>query len=176
MTDRPTNKHAKTRGNVPRIPWVWLLVGALVIVAIGIVVLQTQTQQGFVFREGEQELLVLLRNDASGDYLVEYRGRGQIELRSIKPMIAGQILHVDVKQVSVSKDSNQVVLEQPAGTVPTDQAITLQPGDVFDIKVTLRGQSVGGNYMYGFRIGYQDGASEETFELTADFDYEIIVE
>jgi hypothetical protein len=30
--------------------------------------------------------------------------------------------------------------------------------------------------MYGFRIGYQDGASEEIFELTMDFDYEIIVE
>lgn len=176
MTDRTTNKEEKTRGRVARIPWVWLLVSLLVVVAIGIVVLQTQTQQGFVLREGDRDLLVLLRNDASGDYLVEYRGRGEIQLRSIKPMIAGQILHVDVKQVSISKNSNQVILEQPAGTVPAGQTITLQPGDVFNINVTFRGQSVGGNYMYGFRIGYQDGASEETFELTTEFEYEILVE
>ncbi|HEX6302697.1 MAG TPA: hypothetical protein VFZ76_00795 [Anaerolineales bacterium] len=176
MTDRSKSKRAKSRGSLPRIPWIWLLVSALVIVAIVIVVLQTQTRQGFVLQAGERELLVLLRNDASGVYQVEYQGRGQIELQSIKPMIAGQILHVDVRQVSVSKDSNEAVLEQPAGTLPAGQEITLQPGDDFIIRVTLRGQSVGGNYMYGFRIGYQDGASEEIFELTMDFDYEIIVE
>lgn len=176
MTDRRISNQAKIHGIVPGIPWIWLLVGVLVIIAIVIAVLQTQTQQSFLIQAGERELLVLLRNDATGVYQVEYQGRGQVELRSIKPMIAGQILHVDVKQVSVSKDSNEVVLEQPAGKLPAGHEIILQPGDVFVIRVNLLGQSVGGNYMYGFRIGYQDGASEETFELTMDFDYEIIVE
>ncbi len=176
MAARSTSRGVQTRGDVPRIPWIWLVVGALVVVVIGIVVWQTQTQQAFVLQEGDQELLVLLRNDEIGVYQVEYQGRGQVELRSIKPMLAGQILHVDVTRVVVSQASTEVVLEQPAGRLPEGQEITLQPGDVFNIHVTLRGQSIGGNYMYGFRIGYQDGISEETFELTMDFDYEIIVE
>lgn len=176
MTERTSGKNTETRGRLPRIPWILLIAAAVIIVAIGIVVLQTQTQQAFILQEGDQEVLVLIRNESSGVYQVQYRGRGSIELKSIKTMLAGQILHVDVKQVTVSKDSKEVVLQQPGGTLPQGQEITLQPGDVFDIRVTLRGQSIGGNYLYGFRIGYEDGTSQETYELTMDFEYEIIVE
>jgi hypothetical protein len=150
--------------------------GVLVLVAIVALVWQTQTRAAFVLQDGQDQLLVLIRNDASGVYQVQYRGRQPVQLQSIKTMLAGQILHVDVREVAVSKESAEVVLEQPAGALPEGHEISLQPGDVFNIRVTLRGQSIGGNYLYGFRIGYQNGGSEQTFELVMDFDYEIIVE
>ena len=176
MTNQGRDRAAENRGSVPRIPWIWLVAGALVLVAIVALVWQTQTRAAFVLQDGQEELLVLIRNDASGIYQVQYRGRQPVQLQWIKPMLAGQILHVDVREVAVSKDSAEGVLEQPAGTLPEAQEISLQPGDVFNIRVTVRGQSIGGNYLYGFRIGYQDGGGEQTFELVMDFDYAIIVE
>lgn len=176
MPNQRRDRTAQNRGSVPQIPWIWLVAGVLVLVAIVALVWQTQTRAAFVLQDGQDELLVLIRNDASGVYQVQYRGRQPVQLQSIKPMLAGQILHVDVREVAVSKDSAEVVLEQPAGALPEAHEISLQPGDAFNIRLTLRGQSIGGNYLYGFRIGYQDGGSEQTFELVMDFDYEIIVE
>lgn len=176
MTNQRRDRIGQNRGSAPQIPWIWLVAGALVLVAIVALVWQTQTRAAFVLHDGQDELLVLIRNDASGVYQVQYRGRQPIRLQWIKPMLAGQILHVDVKEVAVSKESTEVVLEQPAGALPEDQEILLEPGDVFNIRVTVRGQSIGGNYLYGFRIGYQDGTGEQTFEMVMDFDYEIIVE
>jgi hypothetical protein len=44
------------------------------------------------------------------------------------------------------------------------------------VQVTYLGQTLGGNYMYGFRIGYGDDPEAEPFDLIAEFDYAIIVE
>lgn len=176
MLNQRRDRTDRNRGNVPQIPWIWLVAGVLVLVVIAALIWQTQTRAAFILQDGQDELLVLIRNDASGVYQVQYRGRQPIQLQWIKPMLAGQILHVDVKEVAVSKDSAEVVLEQPAGALPEGQEISLQPGDVFNIRVTVRGQSIGGNYLYGFRIGYQDATGEQIFEMVMEFDYEIIVE
>lgn len=175
MADQERSRKSRSRGSIPRIPWLWVLLGGLVIVVIAAILLQTQSRHSFLLQDGQKELLVLIRNDATGTYTVQYRGRGAVRLQSIKPMLAGQILHVDVKQMAVVKNGEQVVLEQPSGTLPANHEITLQPDDTFDIEVTLLGQSIGGNYLYGFRIGYSDGNSEQIYELTADFNYEIVV-
>jgi hypothetical protein len=174
MSDNVKNAKRQSRGSATSMTWVWLIMGVLVVIGVVFVALRTRTGQSFVLQQGDKQVLVLLRNDAEGNYRIQYQGRGPVELRSVQPMLAGQILHVDVKQMAVSKGGQEVVLE-PDGKLPEGTAITLQPGDEFDIKVTLLGQSIGGNYMYGFRIGYESGSSEQTFEVNMDFNYEIAV-
>jgi hypothetical protein len=174
MRDKVKNGSRRSRGGARGTGWAWLLIGVLVIIGVVFVILRTRSGQAFVLEQGDKQVLVLLRNDAQANYQVQYQGRGAVALRSVQPMLAGQILHVDVKQMAVSKGEQEVVLE-PDGKLPEGDAITLQPGDQFDIKATLSGQSVGGNYMYGFRIGYQSGSSEQTFEVNMDFNYEIVV-
>jgi hypothetical protein len=174
MSDKVKNDKRQSRGRAPGITWVLLVVGVLAVIGVVFAVLRTRTGQAFVLKQGDKEVLVLIRNDAEASYQLQYQGRGSVELRSIQPMLAGQILHVDVKQMVVSRGEPEIVVE-PDGKLPEGSAITLQPGDVFDVKVTLLGQSIGGNYMYGFRIGYESGSSEQTFEVNMDFNYEIVV-
>lgn len=174
MPDKEKNGKRRSRGGAPGIGWVWLIIGIVVVAGVVFVILRTRTGQAFVLEQGDKQVLVLIRNDAEANYQIQYRGRGPVELRSLQPMLAGQILHVDVKQMAVSKGGKEVVLE-PDGKLPEGDAIKLQPGDQFNIKTTLLGQSIGGNYMYGFQIGYQSGSSEQTFEVTMDFNYEIVV-
>jgi hypothetical protein len=129
----------------------------------------------FVAMGGDEQLLVLLRNDKDGNYQVRYEGREPAELHSLKVMLGGQILHVDVKQVAVVHNDQEVILEGN-GSLPEGSQIILAPDDEFDVRVTYLGQTLGGNYMYGFRIGYGDDPEAEPFDLIAEFDYAIIVE
>ena len=175
MSDKVKNDKRQSRGRASGVTWVLLVVGVLAVIGVVFAVLRTRTGQAFVLKQGDKEVLVLIRNDAEGNYQLQYQGRGPVELRSIQPMLAGQILHVDVKQMAVSKGGGPEIVVEPDGKLPEGSAITLQPGDVFDVKVTLLGQSIGGNYMYGFRIGYESGSSEQTFEVNMDFNYEIVV-
>jgi hypothetical protein len=89
-------------------------------------------------------------------------------------MLAGQILHVDVKQVTLVHAGQEVVLE-PDGSLPTGMEIMLAPGDTFDVRVTMIGQTTGGNYLYGFRISYE-GDRVRTTELVLEYEYKIFVE
>ncbi len=129
----------------------------------------------FVKVGGDEQLLVLLRNEKDGNYQVRYAGRDPIELNTLQVMLGGQILHVDVQQVVIVHNGQEIVLE-PDGAVPTNTLVSLAPEDVFDVRVTYLAQTLGGNYMYGFRIGYGDDPQAEPFDLIAEFDYAIIVE
>jgi hypothetical protein len=125
--------------------------------------------------DGDEQLLVLLRNNKDGNYRVRYEGRDPTELRSLHVMLGGQILHVDVQQVVIVHNDQEIVLE-PDGALPTGSQVTLDSGDEFDVIVTYIGRTLGGNYMYGFRMGYGDDPQGEPFDLIAEFDYAIIVE
>ena len=129
----------------------------------------------FVMVGGDEQLLVLLRNEKDGNYQVRYEGREPTELNSLKVMLGGQILHVDVQQVVIVLNDQEIVLE-PDGAVPANAQVTLAPEDEFDVRVTYKAQTLGGNYMYGFRIGYGDDPQAEPFDLITEFDYAIIVE
>jgi hypothetical protein len=124
---------------------------------------------------GDEQLLVLLRNERDGNYQVRYEGREPAELQSLHVMLGGQILHVDVKQVAVVHNGQEVILEGN-GTLPEGSQIILAPDDEFDVRATFLGQTLGGNYMYGFRIGFGEDPDAEPFDLVAEFDYAIIVE
>ena len=65
---------------------------------------------------------------------------------------------------------------EPDGAVPQGTVIILDPGEEFNVRVTYLAQTMGGNYMYGFRIGHGDDPGAEPFDLIAEFDYAIIVE
>jgi hypothetical protein len=60
--------------------------------------------------------------------------------------------------------------------MPEGSELVLQPGDVFDVQITFRGQTLGGNYLYGFEIGFLEGARERIVQLVLDYDYAIVVE
>ena len=129
----------------------------------------------FVMVGGDEQLLVLLRNEKDGNYQVRYEGRDPTELNSVKVMLGGQILHVDVQKVIIVHNGQEVLLE-PDGALPPNTQISLAPEDEFNVRVTYLAQTLGGNYMYGFRIGYGDDPQAEPFDLIAEFDYAIIVE
>jgi hypothetical protein len=129
----------------------------------------------FEIMGGDEQLVVLLRNDKDGQYQVRYEGRQPTELHSLHVMLGGQVLHVDVVQVVIIQGENEVILEGDA-TLPEGSQVILEPGEEFDVRVTFRGQSLGGNYMYGFRIVYGDDPEAEPIDVTAEFDYAVIVE
>jgi hypothetical protein len=129
----------------------------------------------FVMVGGDEELLVLMRNDEDGYYQVRYEGRQPAELHSLHVMLGGQILHVDVVQVTIIQGENEVVLNGDA-TLPDGSQVVLEPGEEFEVRVTFHGQSLGGNYMYGFRIVYGDDPQADPIDLTAEYDFAVIVE
>lgn len=165
---RPTH----TRKNID----LWILVPLLLILlGAGGYFLLARNSVRFAMVSGEKSLVVLLRNDEQGVYRARYEGRQPVDLRSLHVMLAGQILHVDVKQVVLSYQGEEIILE-PDGKLPSGMSLQLPPGAEFEVKVTFVGQSLGGNYMYGFRIGYGSGDQETLYELRAGYDYAIVVE
>ena len=129
----------------------------------------------FVNLGGEEQLLVLLRNEKDGNYQVRYEGREPAELQSLQVMLGGQILQVDVKQVAITHNDQEVILEGD-GSLPEGSQIVLAPNDEVNVRVTYLGQTLGDNYMYGFRIVYGDDPKVDPFDLIAEFEYVIVVE
>lgn len=154
---------------------VWFLIGILLVVSLGVSSCSIINPAPFVMVSGDEQLVVLLRNDKDGNYRVRYEGRNPTDLQSLQVMLGGQILHMDVQQVVILHQDKEVVLESD-GTLPANVGIAFAPGDEFGVRVTYRGQTLGGNYMYGFRIDYGEDQQEETYDLIAEFDYAIIVE
>jgi len=157
------------------IPW-WILVPlVLILLGAGGYLLLERNSVKFSMVSGEKSLVVLIRNEKQGVYRARYEGRQPLDLRSLHVMLAGQILHVDVKQVAIAYQGQEIVLG-PDGKLPPGTSLQLPPGAEFEVKVTFLGQSLGGNYMYGFRIGYGRGDQESLYELKAGYDYAIVVE
>jgi hypothetical protein len=160
----------------------WLAIAALVVVAIAVFVWWLQNRQVFEIQGGDEQLLVLLRSDEQGAYQLRYEGRRPVDLQSLQVMLEGQVLHVDVVQVAVAPgdaaegESGQEIVLQGDGTLPAGSEFRLDPGEEFQVLVTFRGQTLGGNYIYGFRIGYQNGNRLRTYELNLNHQYAVFVE
>ena len=161
-------------GNSPR-GTVWLVISAVVLVGIGVVSCSVVNPDPFVMVGGDEQLLVLMRNDKDGYYQVRYEGRQPGELQSLHVMLGGQILHVDVVEVTIIQGENEVVL-QGDGRLPEGSQVILEPGEEFEVRVTFHGQTLGGNYMYGFRIVHGDDPQAEPIDLVAEYDFSVIVE
>lgn len=153
----------------------WLAFTGLLVITLGLSSCSILNPVSFEMVGGDEQVFVLLRNEEVGNYQIRYGGRNQTDLRSLKVMLGGQILHADVQQVAILHEGQEIVLEGD-GTLPAGSQIVLSPGDEFEVKVTYLGQTPGGNYMYGFRIGYGDDPQEEPQDLISEFDFSIIVE
>jgi hypothetical protein len=128
----------------------------------------------FTLVDGDEEVLVLLRNEEEAMYSVQYDGSKSIELEKLLVMLAPETIHVSVSEVTLLRGDEEVILEK-GSTVPVGTVFTLQPGDIFDVKVKYIGRTIGGNWLYGFRIDYDDGGGSKTTDLVLDFEYAIIV-
>jgi hypothetical protein len=129
----------------------------------------------FAMVGGDEQLAVLLRNEKDGFYQVRYEGNEPQELQSLVVMLGGQILHVDIARVTIIQGENEVILEGD-GTLPEGSQVLLNPDEEFEVRVTYHGQTLGGNYMYGFRIVSGDDPGAEPYDLIAEYDYAVIVE
>ena len=161
-------------GNFPR-AGVWLVVSVILLLSIPLSACSVVNPDPFAMVGGDEQLLVLLRNDKDGHYQVRYEGRQPTELHSLHVMLGGQILHVDVVQVAIIQGENIVILEGD-GKLPEGSQIFLAPDEDFEVRVTYHGQTLGGNYMYGFRTVHGDDPQAEPVDLIAEFDYAVIVE
>jgi hypothetical protein len=155
--------------------WLWVVLAAVALLATVIYLWRIQSQPMFRLQQGEKSLLVLLRNEDQAAYQVQYTGRRPTELKSLQVMLAGKILHVDVVEVALARPGEELVLLGD-GSLPEGRQWLLQPGDTFSVRITFRGQTLGYNYLYGFRMLLASGDQERTYELVLDFDYAIQVE
>jgi hypothetical protein len=178
MTEKPQGKKASrsgSRGSSKTTTWVLLAFSAIILVAIAFFIWQRFSNNvEFVLATGDEDILVLLRDEEQGEYTVQYNGSKPIELENLLVMLAPETLHVSVTEVVLVKGDEEVVLEK-SNKVPDGTQFTLQPGDIFDVRVTFLGRTIGGNWLYGFRMIYDDGGGSETTELVLGFEYAIVV-
>jgi hypothetical protein len=152
-----------------------LAIIAIILVAVALFIwLSNRNYVEFVLVKGDESLLVLLRDEEQGLYTLQYNGSKSIELKNLLVMLAPETLHVSVTEVALVQGDEEVVLEK-TNIVPDGTQFTLQPGDIFDVRVTFLGRTIGGNWLYGFRINYDDGGDLETTEMVMGFEYAIVV-
>lgn len=178
MADKPQSKKSSgtgSRGSSSTTTWIVLAFSAVILVAIAFFIWQKNSNNvEFVLVKGDESLLVLLRDEEKGMYTLQYNGSKPIELENMLVMLAPETLHVSVTEVALVRGDEEVVLEK-TNIVPEGTQFTLQPGDIFDVRVTFLGRTIGGNWLYGFRINYDDGGGLETTELVMGFEYAIVV-
>ncbi len=153
---------------------VMAVISLVVIAFVVYLVIQNLNQESFTLTGGDEAVVVLIRSDETGKYNVEYTGKSPGEIKNLQVILAGQILHVDVNQVSLTKENQEVILEK--NNVPEGQQFVLNPGETFTVSVTYFGQTLGYNYMYGFRINYDDGGRNQTIDVMDKDKYLVDVE
>jgi len=178
MADKPQGKKSSetgSRSSSRTATWIVLVFSAIILIAIAFFIWQRiGNNVEFPLVKGDESVLVLLRNEEKGNYTLQYNGSKPIELENLLVMLAPETLHVSVTEVALVRGDEEVVLEKTS-IVPEGTKFTLQPGDIFDVRVTFLGRTIGGNWLYGFRINYDDGGGLETTELVMGFEYAIVV-
>jgi hypothetical protein len=148
------NQKSSTKGKGSQVSGGLVVLIIIVVVAIAtaafILIRQNQSKAEFTILGGDQSVLVLLHDNQDGSYNARYDGASPAQIDSLQVMLAGEILHVDVASVALQTDTQQVVLNN--NNVQEGESFVLNPGDEFKVVVTYLGQTIGYNYMYGFRI------------------------
>ncbi len=153
----------------------WIGLGALaLLVLLGYLVYQNQQAHLFTLERGDEALVILLRDTQDGVYTVRYNGRRPVDITGVQAMLAGEILHMDVEAVSLEDSTRQVAVVDNQAETP----FQVQPGATFRVRVTFSGQTLGYNYLYGFRLTYSSGGgAARTFDATdKDFRFLLTVE
>lgn len=133
----------------------------------------------FEFSGGDEQVVVLLRNDEIAEYQVTNKGNNPVEITSVLVKFAGEILHVIVDQTELQFNDQSVVLQK--NDVPEGQNFLVEPGETFNIVTTLKGESIGFNYLSGFRITYKEDGNSNTVDVNdpdvpETYNYLVIVE
>ncbi len=154
----------------------WITIGILLVAALAAwLVHKNQQAHLFTLKSGDDAVVILLRDIEDGVYTVQYNGRQPIEITGLHVMLAGEILHMDVESVALKNGAQEVRIEQ--NRVPEGETFRVEPGDSFRVRITFSGQTLGYNYMYGFRIAYTAGEREAVFDLSdKDFRFLLVVE
>lgn len=141
------NKGSQVSGSV-----VALIVIVVLVIAGAAYMLyrQNQSKSQYTITDGDKSVLVLLQDTQDATYTARYDGSAPSQINALQVMLAGEILHVDVDSVMLQSDTQQVTLKN--NNVQQGESFTLNPGDEFKVIVTYLGQTIGYNYMYGFRI------------------------
>lgn len=147
----------------------------LAVIAIGVYLLvQNVNRDSFILTDGDVAVVVLLRTEEVGRYTVEYQGSSPASIKNLQVILAGQILHVDVSQVSLATENQSITLEN--NNVPEGQQFLVNPGESFSVSVTYLGQTLGFNYVYGFRINYDEANQNTTIDVMDKDKYLVNVE
>jgi hypothetical protein len=174
---RPQRTQAKTQEKPRLLLWAGVGVAALVFIAVAVLVWQ-RTSFPFTFVSGEEQVIVILRNTAETEYEFQYTGNQPVALeRVIVQLESPQItLHVAVEQVTAIVGGQEVVLDD-AGRVPEGTQLLVQPDEVFKVRITYYGDTIGAHYVYGFRLGYEaNGVYNEDTMNIKDREYIVSVE
>ena len=175
MVQGKKSSNTSSRSRSSTTTWIVLAFSAIILVAIAFFISQRiSSNVEFVLVNGNESVLALLRDEEEGMYTLQYNGSKPIELENLFVMLAPEKLHVRVTEVALVRGDEEEVLEKTS-IVPEGTKFTLQPGDIFDVRVTFLGRTIGGNWLYGFRINYDDGGGLETTELVMGFEYAIVV-
>ncbi len=157
--------------------WIGVGLAAVIFIAVAITIWQ-KTVFPFEFVGGEQYTLVILGNPKDAEYQLKFTGEAPAELQRVLVQLESpnRVLHVDVQQVTILVGNQEVALET-SGKPPEGTSLTLQPGDVFTIRVTYFGDTIGSHYVYGFKLGYAtNGISNEEALTIKDRKFVVAVE
>jgi len=174
---RTTSKSQVTASSQRNFLWVGAGVAALIFIVIAVIIWQ-QTIFPFSFVGGDEHSVVLLRNPYISEYQLKFTGDEPANLKRVILQLESpqRVLHVDVEGVTAIVGSQEVALDT-SGYVPEGSQLTLQPDEIFTVRVTYYGQTIGAHYVYGFRLGYETNGSykEDTLRIK-DREFTVSVE
>lgn len=138
--------------------WAWLIVLLLAAAALFI-----WLQPGGTFNliGGDKTLIILLREQGEAVYQLRYEGSQPARITNLVVMLAGTIIHVDVDEVTLQLDDQSITLQDGA----VNPQLNVQPGQTVRVKVRYAARSIGYNYLYGFRITFEQNGSTQTVDI-----------
>jgi hypothetical protein len=165
-------KNKNSTGSSTALLWVFIV--AMIGVIVFALYQQTQTRASLSFIGGDEAVVVLLRTTEQGSYILRNDSSQVVQITNLQAMLAGEILHVDVVESHLIKGDQSMRLIQ--GNLPAGEVFDVQPGETFTVQLSMLGQTLGHNYVYGFRVAYEDQRGSRTEEVIDEFSYVVVVE
>ncbi|GAB4498596.1 MAG: hypothetical protein OHK0052_12170 [Anaerolineales bacterium] len=138
--------------------WVWLI--ALIVIAAGLF-FWLQPDTSFQLIGGDKTLIVLLREQGEAVYQLRYEGSQPAQITNLMVMLAGTTLHTDIAEVTLLLDDQSITLQDGAAAPP----LTVQPADIVRVQVRYAARSIGYNYLYGFRVTFEQNNRTQTVDV-----------
>lgn len=138
--------------------WVWLMV---LILAAAALFIWLQPESTFNLIGGDKTLIVLLREQGEAVYQLRYEGSQPARITNLVVMLAGTVIYVDVDEVTLQLDNQSITLQDGAANPP----LTVQPGQTLRVHVRYAARSIGYNYLYGFRITFEQNGNTKTVDI-----------